>query len=236
MSEIKILHLYSRLLSLYGEYGNLALLKKMLTEGGHSVTVDCAEALPSDLSEYNMIYTGAGTEGDIMAAACQLNAAAADYLQKGGFWLATGNSMALLGNEIEYDGKVAKGLGAVELSTSMSREKRWLGDVVTADDNLFGQPIIGYVNTSSVYTCNEPPLFTFRLGNKLGNDKKSAADGILTDVVMATQLTGPLLVKNPVVLAFIYKKLTGEVLVLSENNPIKSAYDNALSQLSARME
>ena len=39
MKEIKILHLFPRLLSLYGEYGNVAVLEKFLKEAGHSVTV-----------------------------------------------------------------------------------------------------------------------------------------------------------------------------------------------------
>ena len=34
MKEIKILHLYSRLLSLYGEYGNADYLAKVLTDNG----------------------------------------------------------------------------------------------------------------------------------------------------------------------------------------------------------
>ncbi len=236
MSQIKILHLFSRLLSLYGEYGNLALLEKVLTQNGHSVTVERAEALPSNLSDYNMIYTGAGTEGDIMAAAQRLSAGAAlDYINQGGFWLATGNSMALLGGNIEYCGTTAPGIGAVDMQTVMSREKRWLGDVVTEGENIFGRPVIGYVNTSSVYTCTQAPLFTFKLGDKLGNDKQNGADGFFTNEIFATQLTGPLLVKNPAALAYVYKRLTGEQLALDAADPITLAYENAFKQLSARI-
>ena len=38
MKEIRILHLFPKRLSLYGEYGNLSILKKVLTDGA-----GCAE-------------------------------------------------------------------------------------------------------------------------------------------------------------------------------------------------
>ena len=40
MKEIKILHLFPRLLSLYGEYGNIAVLRRTLEENGYTVDVD----------------------------------------------------------------------------------------------------------------------------------------------------------------------------------------------------
>lgn len=236
MSEIKILHLYSRLLSLYGEYGNIAILDKVLTHNGHSVTIDRMEYLPDNLGDYDLVYTGAGTEGDIVAAAQRLQSKnIADYLEKGGIWLATGNSMALLGKSIEYDGAVFEGLGALDFATAMSRERRWLGDALTTADNIFGKAIIGYVNTSSVYKGIENGLFTFALGTDLGNDKQSATDGIIEGGIIATQLTGPLLVKNPAVLQYMYQRLTGEALQIADNDPLNLAYDNALRQLSARL-
>ena len=69
----------------------------------------------------------------------------------------------------------------------------------------------------------------------VNNDKNSAFDGIVSKGVVATQLTGPLLVKNPAVLAYYYEKLTGEALDLSEDNPIRLAYNNALAQLTKRI-
>ena len=235
MSEIKILHLFSRLLSLYGEYGNIAILEKTLTDKGYSVTVDRMESIPDDLSGYNLVYTGAGTESDIMTAAQKLGDSPRDYIANGGLWLATGNSAALLGGKIEYNGAVVDGLGVLDFNTAMSREKRWLGDVLTTSENPFGAQVIGYVNSSSVYEGIQCPLFELSLGNDLGNDKESGADGIFKDGIIATQLTGPLLVKNPAVLGFFYEKLTGAPLELDENDPIKLAYNNALAQLTKRI-
>ena len=43
MKEIKILHLFPKLLSLYGEYGNVAVLRRTLEDMGNTVTVDTYE-------------------------------------------------------------------------------------------------------------------------------------------------------------------------------------------------
>ena len=40
MKEIRILHLMPKLLSLYGEYGNLSILRKVLTDHGCNVSVE----------------------------------------------------------------------------------------------------------------------------------------------------------------------------------------------------
>ena len=236
MKEIKILHLYSRLLSLYGEYGNVDYLAKVLTHKGNTVTLDRAESIPADLSGYDLVYTGAGTEADVMVAAEDIaKGGAADYIAKGGLWLATGNSMALLGGEIKYDTLTAKGLGVMGFATKMSREKRWLGDALTDAANIFGAQIIGYINSSSVYEGIDEGLLNFALGASLGNDKVGSADGFAYKGVIATQLTGPLLVKNPAALKFFYEKLTGEAIEIEADHPQQMAYDNALKQLSARI-
>ncbi len=40
MKEIKILHLFPKLLSLYGEYGNMAVLRSTLASNGYGVQID----------------------------------------------------------------------------------------------------------------------------------------------------------------------------------------------------
>ncbi len=49
MNEIKILHLFPKLLSLYGEYGNVAVLRRTLEQNGYDVQVDHYEDGPLNL-------------------------------------------------------------------------------------------------------------------------------------------------------------------------------------------
>ena len=61
--DIKILHFYPDLMSLYGSYANVSVLKRRLEQMGSTVTV--TPVLPgqeADLSDADFLYMGAGTE------------------------------------------------------------------------------------------------------------------------------------------------------------------------------
>ena len=92
MKEIKILHLFPKLLSLYGEYGNIAILRRTLEENGCSVAVDGYENGEFTVGDYDLIYVGAGTEDNLLEAAKRLMPYK-DFIrssvEKGQLWLAT---------------------------------------------------------------------------------------------------------------------------------------------------
>ena len=58
---IRILHLYHDLLNLYGEYGNISILKKHLEDQGEEVIVE-KKSIGDDFSFANTIIIE--TEGD----------------------------------------------------------------------------------------------------------------------------------------------------------------------------
>lgn len=61
--EIKLLHLYSDIMNLYGEYGNIKILEKHLKDQGFDVILD-KKSIGDDkhFNEYDFIYMGCGTE------------------------------------------------------------------------------------------------------------------------------------------------------------------------------
>ncbi len=235
--QIKILHLFADLMSLYGEYGNLSILNKRLTDNGHTVTIDRLNYLPDDLEGYNLVYVGSGTEEDIIEALKRLNGATERVIKsiEKTQWLVTGTAMSILGQEVTYRDEQYKGLGIVDFITEMDYNRRYQTDAMTIDDNLFCAPVIGYINTSSTYIGIKENAFTLVLGTAMGNDKQSASDGIVDGNLFATQLIGPLLVKNPHVLEWFYNRLTGESLKIDESDHQTLAYNSALSQLKNRI-
>ena len=236
MKEIKILHLFPHLLSLYGEYGNLAILKKELENAGHVVTVSHWESGPLDL-EQDLIYIGSGTEDNLLLAAQRLLPHAEEVkasMEKGTLWLATGNAMALFGAALTRSESVYEGLGLFQYQTLIDDSKRFLGDVV-AESPLLSSPIIGYVNTSCIFEGIETPLMSLLLNKELGSNKKEAAEGILSGSFWGTQLIGPLLVKNPEILSFYFEKLTGSALALAEDSLICKAYEVSRRELAKRI-
>lgn len=237
MKTIKILHLFPKLLSLYGEYGNVKVLASTLRKGGWEVILDSLEEVPSDFAGYNLVYLGSGTEDNLAVAAermAPMAGAVTSSMQSGTFWLATGNAMALFGASLTRGGAELPALGCFGYKSEI-RKERYLGDVLTEADDT-GKQSLGFVNTSLVVTGVEHPLLTFKLGADLGNDKRSSADGVKEAGFLATQLIGPFLVKNPHYLGLVYETITGYAMPVEEEDYIQKAYVVSLKELQSRLE
>jgi CobQ-like glutamine amidotransferase family enzyme len=141
--------------------------------------------------------------------------------------------MTLFGAEITRFGSVSKALGVFDYTTELQDDRRYLGDVLT--ETAFGSPLVGFINTSSIYKGISSPLLTLKLGANLGSDKKTAADGIHTGNFYGTQLIGPVLVKNPHFLCHLCRELTGAEIAIDMETNIQKAYQVALKELSARV-
>lgn len=239
MKTIRILHLFPQLLSLYGEYGNVAIIKKYLEKNGYEVTVDECEFLTENIFENaDFVYVGSGTEDNLLEADKRL----ADFTSEikssinSTTWLATGNAMTLFGKTIECSEKTVDAVGAFEYTTKLDYSKRFSGDVLTNCENIFNSELVGYINTSSVYNGIESCLLKLVMNEKLGNSKSDCCDGFIAEGFVATQLIGPFMVKNPSALQFIYEKITGEQLALNDDEYIVKAYNVACAELKNRLK
>ena len=72
---------------------------------------------------------------------------------------------------------------------------RLVGDVYGHTD-LYPEAVVGFMNKCGVVTGVETPLLT-GLDLGFGNEKEGGPEGFHWKNVFASQLTGPLLVKNP---------------------------------------
>ena len=236
--DIKILHLFPNLLSLYGEYGNFAILKKMLDSKGISYTEITSDDGNVDFSEFDFIYVGSGTEDNLIEAVKRLEGkkdAIKASVEGNTLWLATGNAMTLFGSKIIRKDKEITALETFDYITEIKDETRFSGDVIAKENAKFCEKSIGYVNTSSVYTGITTPLFELIYGDKLGNDKVSDMDGILVNNFYGTQFIGPVLVKNPHILKKVFESITKTELNIADDDYLSLAYKNALTELSNQM-
>lgn len=232
MKEIKILHLFPKLLSLYGEYGNVAVLRRTLENMGCNVTVDGYENGELTLEGYDFIYAGAGTEDNLLEAIRHLmpyKQAISASIEANTLWLATGNAMTLFGATVTRFDQSTDALDCFDYSTTIYDNKRYLGDVLTEDG------FVGFVNTSSVYAGITTPLLKLQLGANLGNDKVSGDSGIREKNFYGTELIGPVLVKNPHFLAHICQEITGEEVEIAADSNAQKAYALALQELKKRL-
>ena len=69
--ELKILHFYPDLMSLYGSYANVSILKRTLEEMGNTVTVERVElGGDADLTHADFVYMGAVQSGRRRRLSC----------------------------------------------------------------------------------------------------------------------------------------------------------------------
>ena len=197
--DIKILHFYPDLMSLYGSYANVSVLKRRLEQMGSTVKV--TSILPGqegDLSDADFLYMGAGTERAQKAALADFarhGEAVKAAAESGVTMLFAGTAMELLGKTItDNDGKVYDGIGLADF-TAVQGTKRFAEDVYGHTD-LYPDAVVGFMNKCSTISGVETPLLT-SLSLGFGNEGKKAPEGFHRNNVFASQLTGPLLVKNP---------------------------------------
>ena len=241
--ELNILHLFPEMMSLYGEYANLAVLRRKLTAMGVAVTitpVSCDET--PDFSAADMIYMGAGTERSQKAALSRLLPhanALRSAENRGTVILFTGNAMEVLGKTItDAAGTVHEGLALAEFTTEET-DKRDPCDLVAAP-HLWDAPVVGFMNKCSVTKGIETPLFpSLALG--FGNEAKLGAEGFVRGNTFATHITGPVLVKNPAFTDLIITRLFAlKGWTLPETIPVlpheREAYAVTLRELQARVK
>ena len=197
--EIRIIYFYPDLMSLYGSYANVTVLRRRLELLGHTVCVEAVqpgEDVP--LTDAAFLFMGAGTERAQKAALEDLRRYAAplkDAAAAGVPMLFCGTAMELLGASItDAAGKTYPGIGLAPF-TSVQGSKRITGDVYGLTD-LYPEPVVGFMNKCSVISGVDTPLLT-ALDMGWGNDGPKTGEGFHQGNVFASQLTGPLLVKDP---------------------------------------
>ena len=241
--ELNMVHLYPDVMSLYGEYANVAVLRRHLEALGVAVTVSSVTCEDEpDFTGADFIYMGAGTEraqkyvleklrphGDGLKAA----------VEAGAIVLFTGNAMETLGASVtDAGGKVWPALGLAEFTT-VEADRRDPGDVI-AHTALLDEPVVGFMNKCSVTHGVAAPLFD-RLTLGFGNEADKGAEGYVSGNVFATHLTGPVLVKDPHFTELLVRRVfEAKGWELPETLPVlpyeREAYEVTLAELSARVK
>ena len=197
--DVRIIHFYPDLMSLYGSRANVLALKRYLQHLDCDVTVESVTPGGGvDISRGDFFYMGAGTERGARAAMADLvrfgeprKAAALDCAAM----LFAGTAMDLLGKTVrETDGSSYEGLGLASFTTTHGKQ-RIVGDVYGHTD-LYPEAVVGFMNKCGTVSGVETPLLT-ELSLGFGNEKERGPEGFHWKNVFASQLTGPLLVKNP---------------------------------------
>ena len=235
---MKILHLYHDIMNLYGDYANITAMTKLLKHNGEEVSVDRL-SIGDDvtLADYDFIYIGSGTERnmkvaleDIRRLTPQLSAC----IDGGKVILLTGNAFEMLGKRLtDCTGKEYEGLGVFDFEVTEQDKTRLVGDAVF-DCDFLDSPAVGFINKCSTITGIADPMFTVRMG--LGNTEGDRGEGVRRNNLFCTHLTGPVLVKNPHMLTYLYRLILGEKPDDACLSYEKKGYEVTLRELTKRIE
>lgn len=236
--DIKILHLFHDLMNLYGDYGNVAVLKRRLEDQGATVTVDCRSVGDVLLEgDYDFICCGSGTESkrDIaLKALREEKDGLKKAMDKGTLILFTGNSWEMTGKSIlNVKGEKLEGLGFFDFEVAEDPDKRITHDIIAECDAL-DSPVVGFINKCSSITPTGSPLFS-RITLGPGNSEGDKTEGIRSGNFYGTGLIGPLLVKNPHMLNMFMKELLGDQFREISYEAAEKAYEVTLNALLKRV-
>lgn len=212
MKEIKILYLYPDMLELYGDYGNIQVLKYRIESRGYKVIIDrysIGDDTP-DFNNYDIVFAGGGADNEQGILANDLiryKDNIKEAINNGVFFLLICGAYQLFGKYYkDVDGNIIPCLEVFDYYTEANpdRKQRCIGNIVLnvmLNDNIY--KIIGFENHGGQTFNISNPFGKVLYGN--GNKFGDFEEGFFNNNVIATYLHGPLLSKNPQLADFIIK-------------------------------
>ena len=195
--QLTILQLFPEILNLYGDRGNITVLKKRCAlHGIEANVISCSLDEEIPIRSADVIYLGGGSDNDlprVTEALSQYKDTLLSYRDNGGVFLAAGSGYPLLGHQFFLRGKEYPGLSLVDMTTTEGTQKL-TGNisvntpfgVLVGFENHLGQTYLGKIAT---------PLGTVLSGN--GNNGEDKTEGVIYKNIYGTYMSGPLLPRNP---------------------------------------
>ena len=211
--KINVLCLYYDIMNLYGDTGNIKVLKYHFDKLNIDYNIDYLSIDDKiDFKNYNLVLIGSGTEKNrsiclnhLMKYKKEIN----NSIENNKFFLVTGNAISMFGKSL-YD---KKSLEIFDFYTEES-ESRISEEVILENDIC--KPIYGFFNHQDIIKNNNNFLFK--------------DEGIHYKNFFGTFTLGPILSRNPEFLEYFIKKLLTSIDKKYEIKPLnlsleKSAYN-----------
>lgn len=198
--ELNICHLYPDLLNVYGDLGNILILKYRAEKRGITVNIfNVSIGDPFDADKYDITLFGGGQDyeqsivsKDLLKTKQQELTA---YIENSKVFLCICGGYQLLGKYYTTpDGEKLNGLGLLDIYTE-GGDKRFIGNTVIFNE-AFNETYVGFENHSGrTYIGNLKPLGKVLSG--YGNNGEDGYEGCIYKNTYCTYFHGSLLSKNP---------------------------------------
>ncbi|MBR2990812.1 MAG: glutamine amidotransferase, partial [Solobacterium sp.] len=224
--ELKVLWLFDNLMDLYGDRGNIQVLRERCRKRGIGCLVDTYR-LGDDkkCSDYDIVFMGGGADHEQNLLYEDLLSHREDIrqsIENGTQYLLICGGYQLFGQYyLDQDGHRLDGLGLYDYYTEATtdRNNRCIGNIaveVSIDGETF--KAVGFENHGGQTRNVHTPLGRTLSGH--GNTVDSGYEGFVTDEVIGTYMHGPLLPKNPRIADIVIKRALRRKYGITELEPL----------------
>ncbi len=200
LMELNICHLYPDLLNVYGDMGNILVLKHRAEERGIKVNIFNISVNDSfDENNYDIVFFGGGQDYEQSIVSEDLiknkKDAIRNYIESSRVFLSICGGYQLLGKYYTtFEGERLEGLGILDVYTEAG-DKRFIGNTIIFNEE-FQETYVGFENHSGrTYIGDLKPLGVVKLG--YGNNGEDKKEGCIYKNSFCTYFHGSLLSKNP---------------------------------------
>ncbi len=208
---VVIAHIFPDLLNLYGDAGNITVLKRRLEWRNIPVLVKSVKhGSAINLEEVDLVFLGGGPDREQRMASValkKLNNDLRTFVENDGVMMAICGGYQILGNTWLCADEEVPGLGILDIETKRAQggsTNRLIGNIALSCAETT-QPVIGFENHAgrTFLNSNTQPFGRVLGGVGNGNNdaptstNKQHSDGARYKNVIGTYLHGPLLSKNP---------------------------------------
>ncbi|APH16926.1 cobB/CobQ-like glutamine amidotransferase domain protein [Clostridium sporogenes] len=198
--ELNICHLYPDLLNVYGDIGNILVLKYRAQQRGIKINVSNVSIKDSfPIDKYDIALFGGGQDYEQAIVSKDMVETKKDdlteYIEKGKVLLAICGGYQLLGKYYTTpEGEKLDGLNILDIYTE-GGDTRFIGNTVIKNED-FNETYVGFENHSGrTYIGNLKPLGKVIAG--YGNNGEDQQEGCIYKNTFGTYFHGSLLSKNP---------------------------------------
>lgn len=226
MKTLRIAHLYSELLNIYGDGGNVLTLKKRYEWRGGNVIVDEIN-IGDSLTEHDIYFIGGGQDTQQIEVANDIQKHKEFLISerdRGAVFLGICGGYQLLGHYYQpFEGEKLLGIDLLDAYT-VAGNNRFIGNVTIETDLVEPETLVGFENHSGLTYLQgaTKPLGKTVVGQ--GNNGVDGTEGARYKNVFGTYLHGSFLPKNPHFADLLIELALGEKLLELDDTVEKSAH------------
>lgn len=199
---IRIAHLYTTLLNVAGDWGNVtAIERRAAWRGIATEIVPVGLGEPPDLTKFDLVFIQGGQDVEMAVAADDLRYKASslrDAADQGVVIFAVCAGLQLLGHRyIPSSGAAMEGIGLLDLETRAGNLRFMQHAACEVRIGARPETVVGFENHSGLTELGPgvQPFGTVIAG--AGNNGRDGTEGAIRDNIFSTYLHGPVLPKNP---------------------------------------